>query len=319
MVKSFCEILTLYLKEGNLENKPKSRKRDEVCAVPLRQFFKGWRVSGMGGEKVIVGKKVSEYREWRKAAGVSVQTIAREIVVASCAIRYCVRDLDWDLENPFKERAYSKRDRKLVVPRMRNTTQDEIDMLLREASPLLRDLIEFYLETGMRVNEALNLKRIRVVGDVAIMGADDHKGGFGDARFLNDAALQIINRQPAHEYVFSDNGLKVSYWMIRNQWRQLRKRCGIPDINMQDLRKLCGQRARDRYGLDVAQGQLGHKTRSTTEGWYTRVSADSVRNALLRSSNTESQQTLSPKGIKMVPETGIEPATYALRMPRLIH
>ena len=91
MIKTLHEVLTLYIKEGNQESKPKTRKRDEACALLLKQFFRGWKVANQSGSKIINGRKITEYREWRKAQGVSVTTIAREISVASCAVTYCAR------------------------------------------------------------------------------------------------------------------------------------------------------------------------------------------------------------------------------------
>jgi len=320
MIKPFVEVLNLYLREGNRDNKPKSRKRDEVSGESLKRFFRGWNVSNVSGARVIKGKVVSDYREWRKSGGASPATIARDISVASSAINYCIRDLDWDLLNPFEKRAYSSADRKKISPRHRVLTEAEESALLAHASGVLRDLILFYLETGVRATEALNLEWSRVVDDMVIFNADDHKSGYVDTCLLNQAALDVIARQPKHDtFVFNMDGQKVSYYWLRGAWKRLKIKAGITDLRIHDLRKTCGDRLRRRYGLEVAQAQLRHREKSTTEKAYAPSSSAIVRDALLKSKLIESQQVLSDKTAEMVPEGRFELPTYALRMRRLIH
>ena len=319
MVKSFNEVMTLYLKSGNIGNKPLSRKRDGVCAEQLRQFFRGKKLSDVKHPHAIKGADVAEYREWRKAAGIKPVSVAREITVASAAIRWCNRELDWELRNPFQDRQYSRTDKKLVQPRERIATPQEVVMLLEKSEGLFRDLIIFYLSTGFRAKEALTLRAENVIGDEAYLLPEDNKAGELAVRYLPPEAQQILARQPKSEYAFSLDGEPVSYWWLRNRWRKLKKDCGIEDLRLHDLRRTCGDRLRQEHSLEVAQSQLGHKSYTTTERAYAKNKVDKARSALLGKKVVPCEQPLSPEPANLVPERGFEPPTYALRMRGQVH
>ena len=312
MTKSFFEVINTYLKRGNRGNKPKSRKRDEQCADALKLFFKNWRISEDKGHKVVKRGTVEEYRLWRLGMGISEHTVAREIAIASRAIEWWNDAEETDFKNPFRKKQYSGRKPR---GRTRIASDEEIELLLKSSEGLVKDLIEFYLETGMRAKEPLELPKDRIIGDMAVLSEGDHKGGYVDARYLSDRALAILNKYDG-EYAF---GEKVSYWWLRNQWRKLRKDCELEDLNIHDLRRTCGDRMRRLYGLEVAQAQLGHRSKSTTEAVYAPMSADFVRSALLGQNGSPCEGTLTRRASEDVPGGGFEPPTYALRMRGLLH
>ena len=338
MIKSFHEVMMQYLRKGNQGKTQSSRKRDEASATILMRFFYGWNlgsVAGNGQNKVIIGQKVSDFRAMRAIEGRSIETIARDIQTANNAVKYCRRELDWDLNNPFEDRKYGHRDRQKVMPRKRVIAPEE-ERALFEAIPgllgypeyerILDDLLTSYLLTGMRANELLKLTRDRVKGDVAFMGWDDHKGGYFDGRYLVPEVLEIFARQHEHKYVFTrpEKGRRVSItqtW-LRKVFSKLKDKAEISDIRIHDFRRTAGKRARMQYGLEYEQALLGHKDMSTTERQYTPVSADTCR-AIRESARFSGQVPGFDKSVRynhqpqqgdMEPEAGIEPATYALRM-----
>lgn len=337
MIKSFHEVMMVYLRKGNSGKTASSRKRDEASAAVLMRFFYGWNLGNVPGtqqNKVIFGQKVSDYRAMRALEGRSIETIARDIQTANNAVKYCRRELDWDLNNPFEDRKYGHRDRQKVRPRSRVISIEE-ERALFEAIPglfgypeyerLLDDLLTAYLLTGMRAMELLKLTRARIKGDVAYMGWDDHKGGYFDGRYLVPEVLEIFARQPEHELVFTrpEKGRRVtiSYTWLKKAFEKLKKRSEITDIVIHDFRRTAGKRARLMFGLEYEQALLGHKDKSTTERHYTPVSADICRaireNARLsgqvQNSVTDRHMILDANQGVMVPERGIEPPTYALR------
>jgi integrase len=338
MIKSFHEVMNLYLRGGNAGKTTSSRKRDEASAAVLMRFFYGWSLGNVAGNKqnkVIFGQKVSDFRAMRALEGRSIETIARDIQTASNAVKYCRRELDWDINNPFDDRKYGARDRQKVSPRKRVISIEE-ERALFEAIPgllgypeyerLLDDLLTAYLLTGMRSNELLKLERSRVKGDVAYMRWSDHKGGYDDGRYLVPEVLEIFQRQPDHKLVFTrpEKGRRVGLtqtW-LRKVFARLKKKAEIDDIRIHDLRRTAGKRARMQYGLEYEQALLGHKDMSTTERQYTPVSADTCR-AIRESARPIGQVPDSDKSVhrlslnnqgNMEPEGGFEPPTYALRM-----
>ena len=278
MIKSLSEILTKYLREGSADNKLSTQYRDEVSARPLRRYFRRWNVANLAGNNIINGKKVRDYREWRKQT-VKPETIAREIDVAIRAIDFCVNELDWDLNNNFRGRKYSKADRKKVKPRTRTISEVEEKRLLEHCDPLMKDIIEFQLITGMRIMEALSLSRDRVVGDTAIMNPEDHKGGYADTRYIPQDAQAILAKYPEGKYFFRIKGKRIAYMMFWRRFDKIKRLAGLPDIRPHDLRRTCGARTRQNYDLATAQSILGHKSRATTEQVYAPNSADTARNA----------------------------------------
>ncbi len=289
---------------------------------------------GNDQNKIINGQKVADFRSMRALQGRSVETVARDIQVAINAINYCIEDLDWDLNNPFSRRKYGKKDRQKVRPRDRTLSGEEEKALFKsipllnisdDYKLLLHSLLRFYLETGMRANEALGLERKRVLDDVAFMGWDDHKGGYFDGRYLNHMARKIIARQPEHDqYVFSRKGQRVSYDWLKKPFARLKEKAGITDFVLHDLRRTSGERARLLFGLEYAQALLGHKDQSTTERQYTPVSADICRviqESALPYSETQVEGNRDKGNNKknqgdMVPGGRFELPTYALRMRR---
>jgi integrase len=281
MVKTVIEILTLYLRKGNAENKLSSRQRDDSCGIVLKQFFKGKKISDARLEGMVCGADVTDYRNWRKAQGVKPSTIAREITVMSAAIKYCNNELDWDLDNKFRDRQYSVSDKRNKVKRTRTCSTEEIELLLSHSNGLLHDLIKFYLSTGFRAREALTLRSQNITGDVAKILAEDSKSGKEELRLLLPDAKEILSRQSEHKYAFSKDGKPVSYWWLRNQWQKLRVEIGSPDLIIHDLRRTAGDTMRLGFGLEAAQLLLGHASKSTTESVYAVPKLDKLRSIMM--------------------------------------
>lgn len=334
MIKSFHEVMMQYLRRGNAGKTASSKRRDEASAAVLMRFFYGWNLGNVAGNKqnkVIFGQKVSDFRAFRAMEGRAIETIARDIQTANNAVKYCRRELDWDLNNPFEDRKYGHREKQRVTVRHRVISPEEERALFAaipglmnypEYEQILDDLLNVYLLTGMRANEVLKLTRDRVKGDIAFMRWSDHKGGYADGRYLVPEAISIFNRQPEHEYVFTrpEKGKRVpiSQTWLRKVFAKLKKKAELIDLRIHDFRATAGDRARMIYGLEYAQALLGHKDKSTTERRYAPVSADWCRqireSAQSAGSVPDFQNPLHEKAVsnqgEVVPERGIEPPTY---------
>lgn len=235
--------------------------------------------------KIITGEVVAHYRERRKFEGVSPLTISRELSLASAACRYAISELNFDIPNPFAGRLISRVDRKKIRPRQRIMDDSEESKLLIALPQPARDLMLIYLETGMRVGEALKLRHDQCDierGTIAFT-PEEHKSGTFAAIALTQQAIAIIRNQPRVEgspFVFNHDGkpVKASWW--RERWENAREIAGCPDLQARDLRRTGLTRWRRRYGIEAAQAQARHADRKTTEHVYARSTVEIALEAL---------------------------------------
>jgi len=137
--------------------------------------------------------------------------------------------------------------------------------------------LRLLLLTGCRRGEIANLKWVEVnlESGCIVLGEDeasDHKtkDHLGTKTiFLGPAALQILEElagQRLSAYVFpgSREGLPMSPMTINRGWDLVRKKAGIPDARLHDLRHTVGAMAGATLPAFMVQTILGHKQPSTT-------------------------------------------------------
>lgn len=291
---SFINILNQYLKKGMVEHglAPKTQKLYWELAVPLKRYFRGYYLAYYAEEvegRHLNGSTVDCYRQKRlstkniRGSYPSPVTIQKELVVASNAVRYQVRDKYNDMPNPFEGRTMLKKDRRAMKQRMVILPEDKDSDLLIACVQPLRDIVEFILETGLRKGEVLSLGWDQVKGDLIMFDPEDHKSGNYSASALSRKALEIINRQPdSFDKVFTVNGSPISKDWIRHKWERARKTAGVEYVTIHDLRRTFGYRARMRgASIDAIQKQLRHAQRETTEKVYARSDIDAARSLFL--------------------------------------
>lgn len=285
---TFISVLNEYLKKGMVDHglSPKTQKLYSELSVPLKKYFRGYYLSFMpDGDRHLNGSTVDRYRNHRlttknsRGFCPSPITVQKELVVASNAIRYQVRDLYKDMPNPFEGRTISKKDRKAVQQRMVILPEDkESDLLIACVQPL-RDIVEFILETGLRKGEVLNLEWHQIKDDVILFNPEDHKSGNYSASVLSRKALEIINRQPSSfDKVFTVNGSPIRKDWLRHKWEKARNAANVKYLTIHDLRRTFGYRARKNgASIDAIQKQLRHAQRETTEKVYARADVELAR------------------------------------------
>lgn len=284
------DIITPFMRASKAWKKTSTQKTQASDVKSLERIFAAHYVTHQPRDlcqhrKIVTGEIVSQYRERRKLEGIAPSTIARELSLASAACKWAISELNLDIPNPFQGRLMSRVDRKRIRPRSRILDDGEESRLLIALPQPARDLMLLYLETAMRVGEALNLRHDQcdlAKGTIAF-APDEHKSGTFAAIALTPQAIEIIKRQPrvpGSPYVFNREGkaVKSSWW--RERWEAAREIVGCPDLQARDLRRTSLTRWRRRYGIEAAQAQARHADRKTTEYVYARSSVEIALEAL---------------------------------------
>lgn len=175
--------------------------------------------------------------------------------------------LDEDYPNParriqaFKE---VKRDRFVTAEEMpRLATAIEED-----PSPYLRAAFWLYLLTGMRKRELLRAKWADIDFQTHLWRLPDTKSGRVHHVPLSTRAVAILKALPreiGNPYVIPGARAGQPLYNIDKAWRRIRKRAGIDDVRIHDLRRTAGSYlAQDGASLHLIGRILNHRDPSTT-------------------------------------------------------
>jgi integrase len=198
--------------------------RDRIALVKLRQFGPA---------------HVSDWRE-RRLQAVSGASVRREWNLLSHVCTYAVREWGWLKANPFKGLSRPSDAR----PRNRIATQAELDRLTAEASPQLRRVIEFAVETGMRASEIAS--RPTVKGRVAHLL--DSKNGAAREVPLSAAAIKAWG-----------DGITMSAGSISALFALLCGETKVEGLTFHDLRATAATRLAKKLNPYQLAKMLGHK------------------------------------------------------------
>ena len=287
----FVPLLNEYLKTGMVEHDlaDKTQKLYAELSVPLKRYFRGYCISydaeGIQASMHLNGSAVERYRKQRltklnkRGFAPSPVTIQKELVVASNAIKYQVRDKYRDMPNPFEGRTILRRHQKALRPRTIILERDKEKDLLIACDQPLRDIVLFILQTGLRKGEILKLEWNQINGDVIEFEPEQHKSGNCAESALSGEALTILERQPkCCGRVFTKNDQPYTYSLLRKAWEKARRTAGVPKLTIHDLRRTCGHRLREAgNSIDAIQAQLRHANRNTTEKVYAPASIELAR------------------------------------------
>ncbi len=201
--------------------------------------------------------RFAAYRD-RRLKEVASATVRKEMALLSHMFR--VARQEWNLplgSNPLAEL-------KAPAPgqaRNRRLTTDEAERLSaaidKLRSPLMRALIRFALETGMRRGELLSLLWSRVCRDKRTVLIPETKTGHPRMIPLSSGALETLEHVPACS---SDLVFPSTANAVKLAWQRVRARAGIPDVNFHDLRHEAISRFFER-GLSLPEVALisGHR------------------------------------------------------------
>jgi integrase len=199
----------------------------------------------------LTSSDVATYRDERLKT-VAPATIVRELNTISHAIEIATREWGlWVPRNPVKLV------RRPPVPRGRTRRLKEgeelrlLDACDRGRTPLLKPLIIFAIETGMRRGELLDLRWEHVDLKLSVAHLPLTKNGDSRDVPLSRRAVQTLQELRAggvkHERVFPMTGNAV-----RLAFEHLRARAGLSDFHFHDLRHEAISRLFEK-GLNIAE------------------------------------------------------------------
>ena len=154
--------------------------------------------------------------------------------------------------------------------RNRVFTKDELYLLFENVTPYhFNQFVQFAYYSGARSGEIRRISRVDVLSEYMIV---DGKSGRRTVR-LASQARKILDKDPQWDYT-------ANY--IQLTWRRNRKRLGLEDARMHDLRRTFG------YNL-IKQGRpiyevsklLGHSSVTTTERHYAPLMATEIEEFVL--------------------------------------
>ena len=213
---------------------------------------------------------IADFIAIRQNDGVKSSTIKRELVVLSSAMTFAV---GWGWAAQSMAGLLERRMLKSSPTRRRYLTHDEEKRLLEAASPRLRPLIIFAIETGLRREEQFSLKWYQIDLDRRELKLFVTKTGTPRIVPLSDRALAVLNelpRYPASPFVFVNPTTGTRYVSPSRRFAAAGQRAEIKDLRWHDLRRTCGCRLIQDHHADLfhVSRWLGHSTTAMTERAY---------------------------------------------------
>ncbi len=232
----------------------------------------------------------ADVQRWHTAFGADHGPYQANRIRALLSAMYgLATDLGHDCPNPcvgvrrFKEET---RERFLQPAEMRTFFE-----ALAEEEPLWRDYFLLLLFTGARRSNVARMRWDQVDLDQAVwyLPGKQAKGGVPMAVVLPDPVMTVLQARreddPSGVWVFPSKRLEGPIEDPRKAWERIRKRSGLADLRMHDLRRSLGSwQATLGASLLVVGKSLGHRDHKTTE-IYARLQLDPVRESVAQATN----------------------------------
>jgi len=272
------EIVEKFLTWYKSVREPASYRRHKASSKHIIKFFG----SNTPLEEINNGK-VEEYKLWRKEQGVSPVTINKELRFLATMINRAV-EFEWIPRHKLYRKAILIKGAE--NKRLRYLSRDEEERLMKAIRcPLLREIVTFALNTGLRKKEILSLKwsNVNFEARCIILEPSETKNKKRHVLPLNSKAWQVIKRRFRQRvegcpYVFHRNGRKIN--SIRTAFENALKRAGIENFRFHDLRHTFASRLVQK-GVDlyVVKELLNHSDIITTQR-YAHLRLDNLKRAV---------------------------------------
>lgn len=263
--RTFREAATKYLNE----NAHKRSIRDD--ALHLKQLDP--YIGTLSLDSVHMGT-LGGFIADRRKQGVKTRTINMALQVVRHILNVAASEwldeynLTW-LHSPPKIKLFRIEDARDPHP----LSWEEQDRLFAELPEHLACMALFKVNTGCREQEVCNLRwewERRVPGlnaSVFIIPAAHVKNRAKRVVVLNEAAQAVIEAERGRhpEFVFSFRGRPIAK-MNNSAWQDARKRAGLPQVRVHDLKHTFGRRLRAAgVSFEDRQDLLGHKSARITD------------------------------------------------------
>jgi integrase len=261
--RTFREAATRYLDEEN-----KASMRCEATQLKMLDPF----IGDLSLEAVHMGS-LQAFIKHRKAQGVKTRTVNYGLQVVRHILNLAAgewmddRGMTWLRHSP-KIKLLRETDKKEPYP----LSWDEQERLFHELPPHLRNMALFAVNTGTREQEVCGLTwNMEVVvpeldTSVFIIPAHRVKNRQDRLVILNRVAQAVIKEQrrrhPTHVFVYGGRPVGSMY---NTAWQSARKRAGLPQVRVHDLKHTFGRRLRaSGVSFEDRQDLLGHKSSRIT-------------------------------------------------------
>lgn len=204
----------------------------------------------------------STYRDMRLRT-VKPVTINRELALIQHAFDIAVKE--WDIPIPHNPLSSVRRP-KVQNRRERRLYPDELAALLSACdacrNTLLRPLILFAIETGMRRGELLRLRWDHIVWDKRVLRIPITKNGTPRTIPISTRALSVLQDLHTQRATRADAArvFSTTEEAVKLAWQRLTTRANVDDLHFHDLRHEAVSRLFE-HGLSVPEVALisGHK------------------------------------------------------------
>lgn len=175
---------------------------------------------------------------------------------------------------------------KLSTPRVEHKpkdalTTDEAIMLMHYGNKRERAIIATFLNTGIRVQELIDIKFVDYIKEPSKMVLKTKRGKYRTV-YLNDDTIKLINeylkvRKEGCDNLFvSNQGTPLSEYSLNNTWKKLATKAGInKHITNHSFRSTFVTTIAREHGILMAQMAVNHANIATTR-IYVRGMEDEV-------------------------------------------
>jgi len=223
----------------------------------------------------------ANYRDNRLDQGMSNSTVNRELSFMSIAIKKAIRQYNcWLPEHPIPNGIKCKE----TPPRNRRLEGDEFERMMKfckfNRNIYWCPMIEFAIETAMRLNEQLTLDWSQVDMQTMVLTilAEHSKTATQRKIPLTPRALEILRTLPRN---ISGKVFPVRLNNFQRAWRSILRNSNIKGLHWHDLRREATSRLMEK-GLSISEVQMftGHKTLSLMLQTYSQHSPTVVAKKL---------------------------------------
>ena len=217
------DIIDRYQNECQLINR--SYKRENSRLRLLRKHLGDFSIDRL------TPNRIGLFRDLRLSHGLSPATIVKDLNTLSKLIKIAQRE--WGLylaTNPISLIQKPK----VVGYRVRRLTKSEEEILLKNSSAEMSNMILFAIDTGMRLGEILRLTWNDIQNNIAVLQHTKN----GEIRYVpfTQSVQKMLKR-----IVKNENDPRIFYqWKtvsgFESSWQKFKKREGLVDLRFHDLR-----------------------------------------------------------------------------------
>jgi excisionase family DNA binding protein len=269
----FSDYADKYLNLYAQTNKT-SWKTDRSCVKYLKDYFGDKCLADLSSEDI------EKLKKGKLGQGAQKSTVNRYLAILRKMLKLAKEWGDFPEEKQIRIKLLSEGDNR----KERILTDDEEQRLFQESSELVRSVVFFALNTGMRLREILNLKWSQIDLTSRHVKVENTKSKRNRLVGINTPLLQElqglreVNGQ--NPYVYPNPKTGKPYLDVKKGFKAACRRANIEGLRFHDLRHTFASRLVER-GIDLitVKDLLGHSTVRMTER-YTHSSQLSKRSAV---------------------------------------